>query len=555
MKQSFTRLFFFLFLLCLTASTAHAQSLRSKMDQYMQAAAKVDHFMGSILVARHGKIILAKGYGMANIQRGIPNVPNTEFRIGSNTKQFTAMAILQLQAKGKLNVQNHICQYIPDCPKDWAPITIYELLTHTSGIPNFTNFPNYMQIQSHPITPTALLDDFKNKPLDFQPETRWSYSNSGYEVLGYIIERVSGESYKKFLQQNIFGPLGLKNTGYDRSHPTALIHAQGYNYTPAGYKQAQYVNMTVPFSAGALYSTVLDLYTWDQALHAGKLLPANLLQQMFAPQVPIAKDAKTYYGFGWFISHPFGRKEIWHEGGIQGFTSVNSWFPADDAYVIVLDNMTSPQVTTIAHSLAAILFGQKYSIPKTRTAIHLPPAALQKFVGQYQLAPNFILTIRRNGDQLESQATGQSSFPIYPASKTEFFLKVVNAQITFVENAKGDVTSLVLHQNGRNMPAPKISSTPPALPTAIILPPSALKKYTGQYQLAPGFILTITLTGDQLQAQATNQPSLPIYPKSKTEFFYKAVEAQITFVENSTGQVTSLVLHQGGRNLPAKKIK
>ena len=456
MKQSFRRLFFSLVVLCLTASTGHAQSLRSKIDQYMQATTRVDHFMGSILVAQHGKIILTRGYGMANIKRGIPNVPSTEFRIGSNTKQFTAMAILQLQAKGKLNVDNHICQYIPSCPKDWAPITIYQLLTHTSGIPNFTNFPNYQEIQSKPITPTGLLDDFKNKPLDFQPGTKWRYSNSGYEVLGYIIERVSGESYKTFLQQNIFGPLGLKNTGYDKSHPTALIHAQGYNYTPSGYKQAQYVNMTVPFSAGALYSTVLDLYKWDQALHAGKLLPANLLQQMVAPHVPIAPKSKTHYGFGWMISNPFGHHEIWHEGGIQGFTSVNSWFPQDDAYIIVLDNMTSPQVATVAHSLAAILFGQNYQVPKSYTAISLPPAALQKFIGQYQLAPKFILTIRRNGDQLESQATGQPSVPIYPASKTKFFLKVVNAQITFVENAKGQVTSLVLHQNGRNLPAKKI---------------------------------------------------------------------------------------------------
>ncbi|HXU19221.1 MAG TPA: serine hydrolase [Verrucomicrobiae bacterium] len=446
-----------LIVLLLTSSGAAAQDLQSKLDQYMQASVKVNHFMGSVLVAQHGKILFAKGYGMANIKDRIPNASDTEFRVGSVTKEFTATAILKLQSEGKLNVQDPVCKYVPNCPVDWHPIKIFHLLTHTSGIPDFTNFPNYLKIDTKPITPAQLLADFKDKPLDFKPGAKFRYSNSGYEVLGYIIERVSGETYQRFLQQNIFGPLEMKESGYDSSHPTAKNHAIGYVYAQTSFKPADYVDMTVPYSAGALYSTVQDLYTWDRALQAGKLLPKPLLDQMFAPQVSTGGTADSHYGFGWFISTAYGHKEYSHEGGIQGFTCLNSWFPEQDAYVIVLDNMQSAAIGTIARQLAAILFGQKYELPKAREAITLPPQELQKFAGQYQINPHLMLTITLADGQLNLQSSGRPSLPIFPESKTEFFLKVADAQISFVLNPQGKATGLILHQGGQDMLGKKVN--------------------------------------------------------------------------------------------------
>ncbi|MGH9354253.1 MAG: serine hydrolase, partial [Terriglobia bacterium] len=355
----------------------------------------------------------------------------------------TATAILELAARGKLSVQDPVCKYIPNCPRDWQPIRIYHLLTHTSGIPNFTSFPNYLEIESRPITPAGLLADFEHKPLDFKPGAKFSYSNSGYEVLGYIIERLSGETYREFLEQNVFGPLGMRESGYDRSRPVAKNHAVGYVYTPSGYRPVHFVNMTVPFSAGALYSTVLDLYRWDRAVHAGKLLPKALLHQMLSPQVSVGGSHGAHYGFGWFVSTDFGHREISHEGGIEGFTTLNSWFPDDDAYVVVLDNVQSPAILKIGDALAAILFAGKYEVPRDYQAIRLAPEALQRFVGQYRLGPRFTLTVRRQGDQLTAQGTGQGALPIFPTSKTEFFLKPVDAQLTFLEDAQGRVTGLV----------------------------------------------------------------------------------------------------------------
>jgi CubicO group peptidase (beta-lactamase class C family) len=532
-----------------------AQDLHTKVEQYMHASMTVDHFMGSVLIAEHGKLLFTQGYGMANVKLRIPNRPETEFWIGSITKQFTAMAILELQERGKLSIHDPVCKYVPECPKDWGAITIYNLLTHTSGIPNFTSFPNYLKFSTQPTTSSQLLALFENKPLDFKPGAKFSYSNSGYEVLGYIIQRASGETYREFLEKNIFAPLGLKDTGYASSHPAGKNQAQGYVYSQNGYVPAPYLNMTVPFSAGALYSTVLDLYKWDRALNAGKLISRKDLDEMLAPHVAAGGPGNAHYGFGWFISSEFGHKEISHEGSINGFTSFNSWFSNDDAFVIVLDNMSSPEITAVSRALAAILFGRRYQTPKEYKTISVPSAELAKFVGQYQLAPSFIITVRRERDQLTAQATHQPVFPIFPLSKAEFFFKVVDAQISFVQNASGQVTGLVLHQNGRDMPAKKISSAAPAGPKAISVPATTLQKYVGQYQLAPGFVITITRSGDQLTAQATGQPGAPIYPKSETQFFYKVVDAQIEFVQNASGQVTSLVLHQNGRDMPARKIK
>ena len=199
----------------------------------------------------------------------------------------------------------------------------------------------------------------------------------------------------------------------------------------------RFVNMSVPFSAGALYSTVLDLYKWDQAVDAGKLIPNNLMDAMLTGHVVKDGPGSAKYGFGWTISTEFGHKVIWHGGGLEGFTSLNSWFPNNDAYVIVLDNVASPEVLWIGHALAAILFGQKYEVPQEHKEIALGAGTLGKFVGNYQLAPNFVIAITLAGDQLFEQATAQKACPIFPESNTEFFLKAVDAQISFGAGFRG----------------------------------------------------------------------------------------------------------------------
>jgi CubicO group peptidase (beta-lactamase class C family) len=242
------------------AALAHAQEVTAKVDELVHAYEQKNQFMGSVLVAKSGRVFVKKGYGMANLEVGVPNSPKTKFRIGSITKQFTATAILQLAAAGKLSVDDKISKYIPDSPATWNNITIHHLLTHTSGIFDYTHSPEYREGMRRTWTPLETLALVRNKPLDFEPGSKFSYSSSGYIALGYIVEKVSGEKYEDYLKKHIFDLLDMNDTGYD--HEAAIIEhrAGGYTPVPGGKLQnAEYIDMSRPFAAGALYSTVEDL--------------------------------------------------------------------------------------------------------------------------------------------------------------------------------------------------------------------------------------------------------------------------------------------------------
>ncbi|MGH9816278.1 MAG: serine hydrolase domain-containing protein, partial [Candidatus Acidiferrales bacterium] len=241
-----------------------AAELAPKFTEYMEAQSRVSRFTGAVLVAREGNVLFARGYGMANLEHAIPNSPSTKFRLGSITKQFTATAILQLQEKGKLSVQDPVCKYVPGCPAGWAPVTIHHLLTHTSGIPSFTSFPDYLKTMMIASPPEKLLERFRDKPLEFAPGEKFNYSNSGYLLLGFILEKAAGQSYDEYLRANIFAPLGMDASGYDWNHAVLPGRASGYaRRGESGYANAEFIHMTIPHAAGALYSSVEDFVKWD----------------------------------------------------------------------------------------------------------------------------------------------------------------------------------------------------------------------------------------------------------------------------------------------------
>lgn len=427
------------------------QQITTKVDEYMTAAVRVNAFSGTILVARGGQPIISKGYGMANIELGVPNTPQSVFRLGSITKQFTAMAIMMLQERGKLSVSDPICKYLSDCPPAWQAVTVKHLLSHTSGVPNYTAFPEFAKTAVLPTSSAEMISQLKGKPLEFAPGEKFAYSNSGYFLLGSIIERVSGKTYSDFLQENIFTPLGMKQTGYDS--PTRIIknRAAGYAKQSGEVVNASYMDMTIPFAAGALYSTTGDLLLWDQALYTDKLVSRKLLDEMFTPY-----KGDAGYGYGWNIGKRFDRQVIAHGGGIYGFATQITRFPADRVTVIVLSNVQSAPAGKIANDLAAIVFGAAYEIPKERKEIALEPKLLEKYVGQYQVAPNLVITISLDNGKLFGQIAGQSKFAISPESETVFFSRDVNAQFTFLRDAQGQITGLTLNQGGANTPAQRI---------------------------------------------------------------------------------------------------
>lgn len=316
-----------------------------------------------MLIARHGAVILDKGYGFADAARRVRNTPQTRFRIGSITKQFTALAILQLQERRELSVRAAICTYLSDCPTTWKPITIQELLSHTSGIPDYTDPHRFPTWNSRlPATPSQLVARFRVKPLLFHPGTRFSYSNSDYVLLGLIIERASGEPYATYLKRHIFTPLRLANTGYEASRSQIPHEALGY----VGIERTRYEDPSEFFAAADLYSTVRDLYTWDRSLSGSgaQLLTRASLRAMFTPwwRFRGAGDAThglLGYGDGWVIGGTLeGHRVIWHAGDLLGFHSINMMLPNDHGAVIVLSNQD--QVGGIMHLIVRQLIKRTF---------------------------------------------------------------------------------------------------------------------------------------------------------------------------------------------------
>lgn len=328
-----------------------------QVDTYLKAAMAHERFRGSILIARNGVPIVNRGYGPANEEWAEPNTPETVFRIGSVTKQFTAMAILQLRDRGALALTDSLCTYVSPCPDTWRPITLRHLLTHTSGVPNYTSLPDWDErISRLPHTHSALVGEFSQLPLDFAPGEKFRYSNSGYYLLGMVIERVTGQPYADVLQKNIFAPLGMTHTGYDRHRDVLPRRAAGYSWSGNRFVNADDINVDLAFSAGALVSTTGDLLRWDQALNSERLVSRRTLEEIFTPE-------KNGYGYGWNIGDNVGHRHIGHGGSIHGFSAYISRYPDDRVTIIVLSNSQATSATRLAKNLAAITFGAPVTMP------------------------------------------------------------------------------------------------------------------------------------------------------------------------------------------------
>lgn len=415
----------------------------TKLREYMDAQARIKHFSGSVLVARDDEVLLGEGYGFANLEHEVANTPITKFRIGSITKQFTAMGILLLQDQGKLDVQDPISKHLAQAPDTWSPVTIHHLLTHTSGVPSYTSMPEYGQQMMLHQSLEEMMERFQDKPLDFQPGERFSYSNSGYFLLGVIIERASGQSYEDYLREQVFEPLNMKDTGYDRGEKILKHRAAGYTRRGGQVFHDRYLDMSQPYAAGALYSTVEDLNRWDQALRARKLLSEKGYEQFFRPD-------KQSYAYGWRVQEQDGHKLISHGGGINGFRTQLLRVVDEKICVAVLTNSLPSDPGRVANDLVAILLGKSYDVPRERKFISVENEVLDRYTGSYTLMPSFVLTVTREGNSLVAAPTGQPPATLKAESETVFYVDSVDAQLTFVVE-EGEAVAVVLNQGGREL--------------------------------------------------------------------------------------------------------
>jgi CubicO group peptidase (beta-lactamase class C family) len=440
------------------ADPSSPQDLSTRVEEYMAARVQRDKFSGTVLIARAGQVIFCKGYGMANLELDVPCSPQTKFRLGSITKQFTAMAILILQERGKLNVSDKIKKYLPDAPKAWDEITIHHLLTHTSGIPNVTSFPDFLKTLPIRVTLKELIAKFKDKPLDFKPGEKFKYSNSGYILLGQIIETVSGKPYASFLKEAIFVPLQMHDSGYDNAAQLLKHRASGYTrLLGLAHANALYIDMSLPHAAGALYSTVEDLLKWDRALDSEKLVSSKSLEAMHRP-------FKDGYGYGWAIDRKFGQPRYEHGGGIPGFVTIIERFPVEKLLVVALSNLETSHIERIGDDLAAIALGQPYVVPREPKVVKLDPKLYDAYVGRYEgeLADGKgkrEITVSTSSGRLMIQAKDQPRREAVPESETRFYLKAADGLVEFVRSRDGTVSALEILDGNQKIKAGRPPTT------------------------------------------------------------------------------------------------
>ena len=359
MRRYVVRAAVFLAVLVTWADIPTAQDKARMVDALLASYHDAGLFNGAALVSDGGKVMLKKGYGLADFEWKIPNTPDTKFRIGSITKQFTATVIMQLVEEKKLSLDATLSSVLPYYRKDTgSKITVHHLLTHTSGIPSYTGLPNFMRdVSRDPYGVREFVEKYCSGDLEFEPGSRFLYNNSGYFLLGAIIEAVTNKPYAQALRERVFDPLGMAASGYDLSVPILEKRAHGYESGLAGVRNADYLDMGLPYAAGSLYSTVEDLYIWDQALYGEKVLPSKAKERMFTPGL-------GNYGFGWFIEkRSIGgdkaeRLTIGHGGGINGFSTQITRLPEDRHLVVLFNNTGGTGLAAITAGILDILYGR-----------------------------------------------------------------------------------------------------------------------------------------------------------------------------------------------------
>jgi CubicO group peptidase (beta-lactamase class C family) len=564
-----TAILFSLFIVTLmTASNTFAQQNMQKIDALVKKYYDYGQFNGSILVAENGRVIYKKGFGMANMEWNIPNQPDTKFRIASITKQFTAALVLQLVEEGRIKLDGKITDYLTDYRKDTGEkVTIHQLLNHTSGI------PDYKDVSSNPYSPADFVKKHVSGNLEFEPGTKYKYNNGGYSILGAIIEKVTGKSYEAVLQARILAPAGMTNSGYADNRALLEKQASSYEKTPAGYVIAPYIDMSIPYAAGSMYSTVEDLYKWDQALFEGKILSADSKKLMFMPGL-------SNYGYGIRITdQPIGKsnqttKVIWHGGaGINGFASLISRAVEKRQTVIILDNAGNAlNLPKITNSILGVLNGQPFDAPKRSISESLYKIAVEKNVASavaeyrklkaensptYDFSESELNTL---GYQLLGLKRTKDAIEIFKLN-VEMFPNSANAYDSLGETYLADGNKELALANYK-----KAAELDPKNANALLIvrrlegketkvDSSGFDAYVGEYQVTPKLVLTITKEGDKLFGQLTGQPKLAVEAVSDTQFTIPEVKANITFEKDSGGKVTGLVLAQGTRTVNAPKIK
>jgi CubicO group peptidase (beta-lactamase class C family) len=526
------------------------KQLATYFDKILSEQFKTDEPGVTVLVSRNGQIIYKKAFGIANLELNAPMQVDNVFWIASIGKQFTAVAILQLMEQGKLNLQDEITKFIPDYPTQGNKITIEHLLTHTSGIHNYSGMKDPEKKLAFDCTPNEVIDFFKNLPMRFVPGTKWEYSNSGYFLLGYIIEKITGKLYSEYLEENFFKPLGMTNSLFANNKRIIKNRVGAYSYGDNGFENSRPINMTHVFSAGAIQSTVEDFFKWHQAVYTYKLVKKETLDKAFT-RYNLTDGKETDYGYGWKLGYVYESPSIWHGGGIEGFGATEIYLPKEDVFVVVFSNCDCIYPKVITTRLAALTIG----IPYEYKEIQVENNILQKYIGLYenQKGQQLIITVAEN--LLYSQLGRGPKSKLNAYQKDMFFFDD-DAMVTieFSRNKKDEIEKLISKKPDGNEVWNKSNKLMPS-ENGIKVDGKILETYVGEYEIPSEFTFAVTKEQDRLFIQGTGQDKIEMFADTENKFFVKVNDAQLEFVKDDAGEVTKAILNQGGRQSDAIKIK
>ena len=538
----------FILLCFLFITTGYTQNLESKIDKLLVSKYKSNQPGATALVAKGGKVIYRKAFGNANLELNVNMKPENVFEIGSMTKQFTAVSILMLLEQGKLNLDDEITKFIPDYPTQGKTIKVHHLLNHTSGIKSYTSMQSFMKLARNDMSPSELIDVFKNEPMDFDPGEKYLYNNSAYIILGYIIEKLSGQTYADFVENNIFKKIDMNSSHYGSMTKLIENRASGYQKRD-GYVNADYLSLTLPYAGGSLMSNVDDMLKWQQAIKNNIFIKKETTTKAFT-NYALNNGNKINYGYGWSHNLIHNTPTIEHGGGIFGYTTMGVYVPGEDVYVVVLTNCNCNSPTEVAVKIAALTIGEPF--PEIENSVVLQQNELEKWVGAYEFEGEVIRYITLENGQLYSQREGSSKFKIFPLDSNRFYFDGTMSEYVFsMSNGKRET----IFKSRINATKGYETNKRPVEKESVVINPAILKEYIGKYELQPNFLITVTMKDDKIFGQATGQPQFEMFAENTTNFFLKVVQAKIVFNKNDEGKVSSLILYQNGQELEGNKIE
>lgn len=529
-------------------STLPATNIESELDAIFNQAYPGNSPGATVLIAKNDKILYRKAFGMANLELNVQMKPDHVLPLASITKQFTSVAILILMEQGQLSLKDPLSKYIADFPRG-NEITLHHLLNHTSGIKSYTNLPELRTKTRLDMTPEELISSFKNLPLEFNPNEKYDYSNSGYVLLGYIIEKLTGMSYEDFIQKTIFDKLGMKNSYYANTYKIIANRANGYQLYEGNYENAEYMSTTIPYAAGSLMSTVDDMFLWNKAIQNNTLISEKSKHLVFTNH-SLSNGTLNNYGYGWAINELAGISTLEHTGGINGFSTSGIYVPDKSIYAIVLTNRDDGKGPE-SHNLRAvsILLGKPLV---NKASINLSEKQLKKWLGAYQFE-DIVRFITYDNGVLYSTREGGRPIKLIPFAENEF--RFDDSFATYKFSARDGKKHVIYTDRIKKSTGTETDKKPVSERQTITLSQEVLIQYVGVYEVRPSFQIEIERQNDRIFAKAKGQPTVQLFAETINRFFIKEIDAQIVFNLDTNNTVKSLTFSQGGTNMEGTKIK